>query len=142
IDRHDPSTTAAVPSGWQSTDVTVKLTATDNLSGVAATYYTVDGGSAQAGTTITISTEGAHQVAYWSVDKAGNTETAATVTVLVDKSAPTITGKATTSPNANGWYSAPVTVQFDCNDAVSGIASCQPNATLAAQGANSVTGTA
>src|SRR5690606_31417508 len=33
IDRHDPSTQAAAPSGWQNTDVTVKLSATDNLSG-------------------------------------------------------------------------------------------------------------
>jgi hypothetical protein len=142
IDRHDPITTASAPSGWQSSDVTVKLSATDNLSGVAATYYTVDGAAPQAGTTVPVSTEGTHKVAYWSVDNAGNTETAGTITVLLDKTPPTITGKATTSPNADGWYNAPVTVQFDCKDAVSGIASCQPDATLAAQGANTVTGTA
>jgi hypothetical protein len=142
IDRHAPSTDATAPSGWQSSDVTVKLSATDNLSGVAGTYYTVDAGAQQAGTTVNVTSEGTHKVSYWSVDNAGNTETARTVTVLVDKSAPTITGKATTSPNANGWYKAPVTVQFDCKDAVSGIASCQPDATLAAQGANSATGTA
>ncbi|WP_270888869.1 OmpL47-type beta-barrel domain-containing protein [Pedococcus sp. 5OH_020] len=142
IDRHAPSTDATAPSGWQSTDVTVKLSATDNLSGVAGTYYTVDGGAQQAGTSVSITSEGTHKVSYWSVDNAGNTETAGTATVLVDKTAPTITGKATTSPNAAGWYSSPVTVQFDCKDAVSGIASCQPDATLAAQGANSATGTA
>ncbi|KRE43667.1 OmpL47-type beta-barrel domain-containing protein [Knoellia sp. Soil729] len=142
IDRHAPSTTASAPSGWQSSDVTVKLSATDNLSGVAGTYYTVDGGAQQAGTTVSITTEGTHTVAYWSVDNAGNTETAGTATVLVDKTAPTITGKATTSPNVAGWYSAPVTVHFDCQDAVSGIDSCQPDATLPAQGENSATGTA
>ncbi len=142
IDRHDPSTTATAPSGWQSSDVTVELAATDNLSGVAGTYYTVDGGAQRAGTTVSVTSEGTHTVAYWSVDKAGNTETAGTAIVLVDKTAPTITGKATTSPNAAGWYSSAVTVAFDCKDAVSGIASCQPDATLAAQGANSATGTA
>ncbi|MDX6254024.1 MAG: large repetitive protein [Frankiales bacterium] len=142
IDRHDPSTTATAPSGWQNANVTVTLSATDNLSGVAATYYTVDGGAQQTGATVSVSSEGTHTVAYWSVDNAGNTETASTVTVLVDKTAPTITGKATTSPNAGGWYNASVTVAFDCKDAVSGIASCQPDATLAAQGSNSVTGTA
>src|SRR5207237_8289457 len=94
------------------------------------------------GTTVNVTGDGTHQVAYWSVDKAGNTETASTVTVLVDKTAPVITGKALTAPNAGGWYNAPVTVHFDCTDSVSGIASCQPDATLAAQGANSVTGTA
>jgi hypothetical protein len=142
IDRTDPSTGATAPSGWQNADVTVKLTASDNLSGVAVTHYSVDGGATQNGTTVSVTTEGTHQVAYWSVDEAGNTETASTVTVLVDKSAPTITGQATTSPNASGWYNAPVTVHFTCGDSVSGIASCQPDATVAAQGANSVTGTA
>ncbi|MDT4946579.1 MAG: large repetitive protein, partial [Pseudonocardiales bacterium] len=142
IDRHDPSTKATAPSGWQNHDVTVTLSATDNLSGVAGTYYKVDGGVTQSGTTLTLTTEGTHQVSYWSVDNAGNTETAATVTVLVDKSAPTITGKATTSPNAYGWYNAPVTVHFDCSDALSGLANCQPDGTVSAQGANSATGTA
>jgi uncharacterized protein YjbJ (UPF0337 family) len=142
IDRHAPSTDATAPSGWQSSDVTVKLSATDNLSGVADTYYTVDGGTQRTGTAVSVTSEGTHKVTYWSVDKAGNIETAGTATVLVDKTAPTITGKATASPNAAGWYNAPVTVQFDCKDALSGIASCQPDATLAAQGANSATGTA
>jgi hypothetical protein len=142
IDRHAPSTVATAPSGWQSSDVSVKLSASDNLSGVAGTYYTVDDGAQQTGTTVSITSEGTHTVSYWSVDKAGNTETAGTATVLVDKTAPTITGKATTNPNGAGWYSSAVTVAFDCKDAVSGVASCQPDATLAAQGPNSVTGTA
>ncbi len=142
IDRHAPSTTATAPSGWQSGDVTVRLAATDNLSGVASTHYSVDGGAPQAGTTFSVAAEGTHRVAYWSVDEAGNAETARTVTVLVDKTVPTITGKAATSPNGAGWYKAPVTVQFECADAVSGIASCQPDLTVASQGANSATGTA
>lgn len=142
IDRHDPSTAATAPSGWRNSDVTVKLTATDNLSGVASTYYALDGGPSHAGKEITVSTEGTHQVAYWSVDEAGNTEAAQTVTVLIDKGAPSISGAATTSPNGNGWYRTPVTVHFTCADGVSGIASCQADAPVAAQGANSVTGTA
>ena len=85
----------------------MKLSATDNLSGVAGTYYTVDGGAQQAGSAVNITTEGTHKVAYWSVDKAGNAETAGTATVLVDKTAPTITGRAATCPNAAGWYNAP-----------------------------------
>ena len=142
IDRHAPSTVATAPGGWQDHDVTVKLSATDNLSGVASTYFAVDGGAKQSGTSVSVTSEGSHTVSYWSVDKAGNAETAQAVTVLVDKTPPSITGKAATSPNTNGWYNGAVTVQFDCKDAVSGIASCQPDATLAAQGTNSVTGTA
>ena len=142
IDRHAPSTDATAPSGWQNSDVTVKLNATDNLSGVAGTYYTVDGGAQRTGTTVDVTSEGTHNVSYWSVDSAGNAETAGTVTVLVDKTPPSIAGKTATSPNAAGWYTSAVTVRFDCKDAVSGIASCQPDATLSAEGPNSATGTA
>jgi hypothetical protein len=142
IDRHAPATQAQAASGWQRTDVTVVLTASDNLSGVDATRYRVDGGAVQTGTTVSVSAEGSHDVTYWSADRAGNVETASTVTVLVDKSDPTITGAATTQPNANGWYRTPPTVAFQCADAVSGLATCQPDAVLSAQGANSVTGTA
>ncbi len=42
IDRHAPSTTATAPGGWQSDDVTVRLAATDNLSGVTSTHYSVN----------------------------------------------------------------------------------------------------
>jgi hypothetical protein len=43
----------------------------------------------------------------------------------IDKDAPTVTGSsADRSPNANGWYNAPVTVTFAGSDATSGIASC------------------
>ena len=134
IDRTAPTTTATAPSGWQNADVTVKLSATDNLSGVATTHYKIDSGATQDGTTLTISTEGSHTVTFWSVDQAGNAETSSAVTVLVDKSNPTITGRATTNPNANGWYKSPVTVHFDCADAVSGIAGCTPDTTVSAPG--------
>ena len=142
IDRTAPSTRATAPTAWQSSDVTVRLDPSDTLSGVAATHFTVDGGPTRDGTTVTVADEGVHQVSFWSVDRAGNRETPATVTVLVDKTAPSISGRATTSPNAAGWYRTPVTVAFSCGDAGSGIASCQPDTTVAAQGANSVTGTA
>ncbi len=142
IDRHAPATQATAPAEWRKTDVTVTLTAADGLSGVAVTKYAVDGGAPVSGTSVAITAEGTHLVEYWSVDKAGNSETVQSVTVRVDKTLPTITGRTLTSPNANGWYNAPVTVRFECQDALSGIADCQADATLAAQGPNSVTGTA
>jgi hypothetical protein len=83
-----PVTTAAAPQGTVTTDATVTFTATDNQggSGVAATYYTVDGGAQQTGNTVTLTTSGTHTVSYWSKDWAGNTEQAHSVTVSVDKS--------------------------------------------------------
>src|SRR5205085_1940749 len=50
IDRTAPSTQGSVPdplaSGWYAGPVEVTLTGDDNLSGVAHTYYKVDGGAA------------------------------------------------------------------------------------------------
>ena len=51
IDRTAPTTTVDVTelpaSGWYTGDVNVTLHSADNLSGVAKTYYKVDGGAAQ-----------------------------------------------------------------------------------------------
>jgi hypothetical protein len=88
-DTTAPVTTVTTPQGTVTTDATVTFTATDNQggSGVAATYYTVDGGAQQTGNTVTLTTSGTHTVSYWSKDWAGNTEQAHTVTVSIDKSA-------------------------------------------------------
>jgi hypothetical protein len=87
-DTTAPSTTATAPQGTATTDATVNFTATDNQggSGVAATYYKVDGGAQQKGNTVTLNTSGTHTVSYWSTDWAGNSEAAHTVTVTIDKS--------------------------------------------------------
>jgi hypothetical protein len=78
-------------------------------------------------------------------DYAGNLGTDA-VTVRLDKTAPTISGAATTNPNAAGWYNGPVTVHFTCADqgaVQSGIATCPADVVLSTDGANqSVPGTA
>ena len=81
IDRTAPMTTASSVSPWSNEDtVTVTLTPNDNLSGVAATYYTINGGAQQAGTSVVFSDEGVYTVAFWSVDVAGNIEIANSVT--------------------------------------------------------------
>ena len=91
IDRTPPTTAITAPSGWTNSGVTVTLAATDGLSGVAATYSSLDGGPAQSGDTVQITSNGVHGLAYWSVDKAGNVEAQRTVTVMIDEIAPTVT---------------------------------------------------
>ena len=145
IDRTAPVSASDAPVGWRNANVTVHFTASDNLSGVAATYSRVDGGSVTAGSALTISVEGTHNIQFWSVDTAGNIETAHTAVVQVDKTKPTITGAPTTSPNAAGWYRVPVSVHFTCGDQanLSGLASCTSDQTVGTSGAaQSVTGTA
>src|SRR5436305_235088 len=72
LDRTAPSTDFSAPSAWKNAAVTINFTATDNLSGVAATHYTVDGGVMQTGDSLTLSTEGIYDIEVWSVDNAGN----------------------------------------------------------------------
>ena len=145
IDRTAPVSASDAPVGWRNADITVHFTASDNLSGVATTYYKVDAGAVTAGSSVTISVEGTHNVEFWSVDAAGNLESHHNAIVQLDKTKPTITGAPTTSPNAAGWYRTPVTVHFTCADqaGLSGLATCTNDQTVATSGASqSVTGTA
>jgi hypothetical protein len=144
IDRSAPVTTAhvaeALPSGWYAGDVDVTLTAIDALSGVGATYYTVDGGDAKAYTgKFAFAAKGVHTIRFWSVDDAGNVETHGdaghAVVLKIDGIAPTITGGRTPAANGFGWNNTPVDVTFDCADAESGIAGCSGATTLINEGA-------
>ena len=83
-----PVTTASAPEGTVNTNATVTFAVADNSSGVASTWYTVDGGTAQSGKSVTLTTEGTHTVSYWSVDWAGNAEQPKSVTVTIDKTPP------------------------------------------------------
>jgi large repetitive protein len=132
IDTTPPVTSiVGAPTTWTNQGVTLTLSATDNLSGVAATYYSLDGAAPVEGTSIAITTEGRHTVSYWSVDRAGNTESPRTTQVLIDESAPTISYSTSPVANGSGWNNTPVTVTFSCADpnladgsAGSGLTSC------------------
>jgi len=135
IDRTPPVTSVTAPSGWTNTNAIVTLTGADGLSGVAATHYSLDGGPIQTGTSLTVSTEGTHDLAFWSDDVAGNTETHRSAQIQVDKTAPTITHEFDLVPT-HGWFRSPVKVTFTCLDNLggSGVASCTGPVTVATQG--------
>ncbi len=142
IDTTAPQTTNNAPSDWTNTDVTVTLAASDNLSGVAATYYSLDGGAQQTGTTVTVSGNGNHTISYYSVDIAGNSEASSSVTVQIDTDAPSISYYLTPILNALGWANTDVIVSFSCT-ALSGISSCSGPQAVTTEGANQpVTGSA
>ena len=54
IDNTKPVTTDDAPSGYQTADVTVHLSASDSGSGINVTEYSVDGGPYTTGTSVTI----------------------------------------------------------------------------------------
>ena len=85
-----PTTTDNAPAGWVNKDVTVTLTANDTDSYTVNTYYTLDGGVQQQGTSVPVTTEGKHTITYWSVDGEGNAEAPHTATVQIDKTAPSL----------------------------------------------------
>ncbi len=116
VDDQAPVTTDNVKDQWATEDVVVELTANDNLSGVKATYFSIDGADFAEGTTLTVSGEGTHKVAYYSVDNAGNIEDVNTVEVKIDLTAP-----VTTSNVEEKWNKEAVTVQLTATDDLSGV---------------------
>jgi hypothetical protein len=97
-----PSFTGPQTGGTWTGTVTITLNATDNLSGVAATYYKLDGGpQATYFAPIMVSWVGAHKIVVWSVDLAGNVEKAGTTTWTID-STTSISLQVSPSPSIAG----------------------------------------
>lgn len=69
-------TTASNAQATYTGSASIRLTATDNVggSGVAHTYYVLDGAAQTEGTTVGTSVLGAHSLEFWSVDVSGNVE--------------------------------------------------------------------
>jgi hypothetical protein len=122
------ATTDSNGAGWYKGDVEIKWTGHDGLSGI-------DPASQPANSTIT--GEGSNLGDSASIfDNAGNKKTASVIGINIDRTAPVITDHPTTSPNAAGWYSGQVVVDFTCTDTLSGVAYCPTSKTIAGNGAN------
>lgn len=100
VDQSDttpPTTTATETpapngSGWHNTPFTLTLSATDGESGVASTEYQIDEQGWQSyGGPIAFDQDGIYEVAYRSVDVAGNQESTQHLTVRLDQAPPTVT---------------------------------------------------
>ena len=117
---------------WNNTDVTVHFDArdTDPGSGVDATTVTPDvvlsDETTRSGTVVNGS----------ALDVAGNRGTDS-VTVRIDKTAPTISGEIVPGTRmVNGWYTGTVRVHFTCADALSGVGVCPEDVTVTSNGAD------
>jgi Tol biopolymer transport system component len=123
-DSTAPVTVDDYDNSWHVVDYKINLVATDDLSGVAETYYKVNGGSTQtvaAHGQPSITVEGPNNtLEYWSVDFAGNEETHKLLTgIKLDKTPPT--GTITINNEAASTSSPAVTLALSAND-TSGIA--------------------
>jgi hypothetical protein len=118
-----PATSLTVTDGtlgdndWYVTPITFTLPATDPGSGVASTFYSLDGATATAytGTPVTISGVGTHVVEYWSVDGRGTPEVPhKTATLKVD----TVRPKVTT--DLKRYYEGQANLNLSAEDTMSG----------------------
>jgi Concanavalin A-like lectin/glucanases superfamily/Bacterial Ig-like domain (group 2) len=158
------SATPTVPSapGWFNTAVVVPYTTNDNLAGVStalATSPATANGTTNAfnGTgAMTLNTEGNAVTGDMTVtDFALNVFSTTSGSFKIDRTQPTITGAPDRPANGYGWYNAPVTVTFTCNDpnpangpvgqqsGIKSVGGCTAAIPLAAEGAGqSASGTA
>lgn len=146
VDQEPPSTQIIGAKAWSNLPLTLTLEADDlGGSGVAATYFQVDGGLVQTGATITIAApvdhanDGVHTIRFYSTDRAGNIEPPRELVVGIDTRAPTISSAATPE-GTNGWWQTPVTVGFTCTDDRSGIELCSEDVLVAEEGIRTIEG--
>jgi hypothetical protein len=119
-------------NGWYNHAVSVDFSGADQTSGVdgctRTAYSGPDGGSAS--------------VAGTCVDVAGNVSALGTFALRYDAKGPTVTANPARRPDANGWYSHPLTVSFSGSDTTSGLDACVAPQTYSgrADGSATVTG--
>jgi hypothetical protein len=124
---------AANAAGWHNTDITVRFSAKDTLSGLnaacLAAFPDIAGGDPTQSKVI--STEG-NPVSTSSdscTDVAGNTAPAiASDNFKLDKTAPSVVVSLARGPDQGDWYNAPIGYSAVGSDTLSGVGSCQPAA--------------
>ena len=157
-DAIPPTTVASVApaanaAGWNNTDVTITLTASDNVGGsdVASLTYSATGAQVIASTEIEgaaaiiiVSAEGITTVTFAARDAAGNTEPVGAVTVRVDKTPPiqtspfsNVIANATSPSGATVDYAIPAFT--DALDPAPSVTCSPASGTLFASGVTTVT---
>ena len=106
FDSTPPSTAYLVEgsqgqNGWFISPLTIKLIASDNAAGVAATYYRINTGAWQTGSQFQLSGDGFYTLLFYSVDAAGNVETGFPLQLKFDTAAPGAPTAVETIPS--GW---------------------------------------
>jgi glucose/arabinose dehydrogenase len=107
-------------NGWYNGNVTLTVTATDNVA-VSSRQYSLNNGAtwSNANNPVTLSAEGVHEVRYRATDSGGNISQVGTVTVRIDKTAPVLSVSGV-EPKVYG-DSATITPIFSASDTTSGV---------------------
>lgn len=107
-------------NGWYISSVNLTLTTFDD-SGVAHTYYQINNGKINEGTSIDLTSDAIYNVCFWSVDTYGNTESQKCIQIKIDKTPPVTTGTATAPRDINGIFRDSVTATINATDNLSGV---------------------
>jgi hypothetical protein len=125
LDTTPPTTSHNYDGLWHTSDITIVLKGSDDLSGVAETFYRINSGPVKRvsvdGQPV-ISTEGANNtLEYWSVDNAGHEESHKLLTgIKLDKTPPT--GSITINSGNKYTNTTKVILMLSSHDATSGVA--------------------
>jgi hypothetical protein len=128
------------PNGknWNNTNVSVTFSCNDPTSPPPQ----VTSGLASCTGKQSVTDEGAGQSRTGTArDNANNTAQTTVGPINIDKTAPTVSGNRSPSPNAAGWYnSSPVNVTWKGSDNLSGVQGCDPKAIVSGEGRHDLSG--
>lgn len=113
-------------NGSYTSDVTINITAQDNIA-VKEVHYIINGTeTVVAGGTasITLSANGTYAISYFAIDTADNVETAHLTSVTIDKTPPDTTAPVSSAAvtgvaGNNGYYKSDVTINITTQDNIS-----------------------
>jgi hypothetical protein len=122
-DQTPPTTTFSAvgtlgKNGWYTSPVSITLNCVDTSSGCGAGsgHYRIGDGPWQGGNSFVVDADGTTAFSYYSLDLAGNTESARTGTVKIDRTPP-----ASYAYSDDYSRSPSFTVRWDGSDAISGV---------------------
>ncbi|RAV22012.1 polysaccharide lyase family 8 super-sandwich domain-containing protein [Paenibacillus contaminans] len=126
-DTVTPVTSDDAANGWHTSSQTVTLTATDAGSGVAGTFFSINGGAESQGGSVELSEDGVFEISYFSVDVAGNREQAKSAQVRIDRTGPSVEAPAAAGGSVaiSVYRTDAVNISFTITDPLSGVASAE-----------------
>ena len=107
--------------GWYVSQAVAGIDADDALSGVAHSYYRLDGSYWQEAQGAFSLPDGEHQLDFYSLDVAGNVEAFRSQSVRMDTTAPETLNATSGDLGTGGWFVSAATVSLLASDQHSGI---------------------
>ncbi|MDE1819481.1 MAG: hypothetical protein KGI98_01360 [Euryarchaeota archaeon] len=117
VDAVVPLTTSNVQGGWYTaSSVPVTLTAKGGPSGIASTYWSLDGSNWTRGSALLVAGDGVHALRFYSVSGSGLVEPVESQTVRIDSTPPVTAASLSGNLTASGWYATPVALSLSATD--------------------------